>query len=801
MDADGSIRTQFDDLVAGIRRAGGKPLSVSALSSATGLSAVDIMKWLSILEKHGQVHVQNRFSGVYVHWKGEPEKNPHASHGTDPAYSSAGQHQSEIEIARQREEEGKQRRAAEQPSGAEKEEAEREYEETFGAQEDEALAMQRHKEVLESAGADLVDVSEKIESIGNLISELKKQKSTRKKTVHGEKGAKNGNGITLITDRTPDAASSSLEDLTHEGGNAGASLPPHEVFGEPDTEEPLGEVSREDGEAGIPAPGQEDGNQNRDGTQLSESTVQKQEEPQAKERKKIAPKILPLKRAHIGEKTDVEEAAHEEETKVSAPELISPESMELALIADEQPSGMQIKPILPKRKIRIQKITRMEPVQPTSVSLQFSEKMARHIRKIVAQSQEIEKLKMDKEKLLNEHYLPMQRRLEVEIETISDRVLRMEKNILSMQERAGGLPGQVQNVEKLQISTIKAHAEMKKAHDEASALVEEATRLLSEEREKMSMMVEQSRQELAEHRAKSEELEGAIGKIARMEEEAANLVITARGALAEQAERLATAEKNASELTALKDEIAEGVSTAKREMASAKGVLSGLEKQMTQMRQIEIWAESIRQEYGKKMVEVDDYIRNGNEEFETLRESVEANFVRRYLKELRQLTDSYTFELGQVKNAEGNIDQRISEEKKKLDDLLEEGRKISYLYEMQSREIEGGEKFGQHAESFRTLSEIAAQRTQLEHMIAQVVGNRAEHQAREMAAAGKGHGMTGAKRKPAAKSAKGGTASANAGRKAAKGSAKAAKAGRKTPAARKSAKQSSKPGKAKRGRR
>ena len=176
-------------------------------------------------------------------------------------------------------------------------------------------------------------------------------------------------------------------------------------------------------------------------------------------------------------------------------------------------------------------------------------------------------------------------------------------------------------------------------------------------------------------------------------------------------------------------------------------------------------------------------------QFETLRESVEANFVRRYLRELRQLTDSYTFELNQVKNAEGNIDQRITEEKKKLDDLLEEGRKIAYLYEMQSREIEGGDAFEQHGEEFRTLSEIAAQRTQLEQMIAQVVGNKSEYKGKEAPAEPeKKYGMLTAEAARKAKSAH----AKSGGKKAHAAKASSVKRGKASRA---------KPGKAKKGRR
>jgi len=639
MEPDGRIRTQFDDLVSAIRNSGGKTVRVAELASVTGLSTVNVMKWLAILEKNGQVHVENRLTGVYVVWSGEREAAPLArsATGAESVSLPINAQQSEIEIARQNEQETRKAREqallskaiagdsgqdgdgqeirTDEEQNAETEIRENEQTPQSAQLSGEELAMLRHRQIIESAGEQLLDVGEKIEKIGTIISELKKRKgaAARKNSLDDAKKGTAGE-MTEIAESAQDS------DLPDSDGDMHRK---EEFFGEPGIEEPAGGV---------------------DG-------VSEDSEPEsAPARKKWKETMVA-----VAEKKQDEPPAQELDGQT--------------LFSDSESGLGKIQPIYPKRKIRIGKMKRPEPAQPTSASLQFSERLARHVKKITAQTQEIEKLKMEKEKLLSEHYVPMQRRLEVEIETISDRVLRMEKNILSMQQRASELPNRVQTVEKLQISTIKAHAEMRRAHDEASALVEEAALQLSGEREKMAMMVEQSRQEIAEHRAKSEELAGTIEKISQMEEEAANLVISARGALAEQAERLASAEKNAQELAALKEGIAESVATAKREMAAAKGVLSGLEKQMTQMRQIEVWAGSIKQDYEKKMLEIDDYIRNGNGEFETLRESVEANFVRRYLRELRQLTDSYTFELNQVKNAEGNIDQRISEEKAKLDAL------------------------------------------------------------------------------------------------------------------------------------
>ncbi|MFA6907786.1 MAG: hypothetical protein WC263_03075 [Candidatus Micrarchaeia archaeon] len=378
------------------------------------------------------------------------------------------------------------------------------------------------------------------------------------------------------------------------------------------------------------------------------------------------------------------------------------------------------------KPVKIEKMKRPAPVEISGVTLQFSERIERQMKRIERQAREIDALRQEKEKLLSDHYLPLQNRLESELETISDRVLHVQGKVANLQKNAAGLPAQISSVEKVQASSIKAHGDMRRAYDEACALLEESGKQLAEEREKMEIILEQSREELSRHSAMSGELHGTMGRIEEMEEEASSRVSSARAALSEQAERLASAETHANGLRALRGEISESITEMKREVASAKRVLSDLERQMGQMRQIEEYAGSIRKDYDARMLEIDDYIKNGNREFETLRESVEANFVRRYLRELRALTESYSFEFGQAKRMESDIDTRIADERRKLESLFEEGKKISYLFETQARAPEGSEKFEAHAETFTALSDISSNRSQVASMIAQVIGGRTE---------------------------------------------------------------------------
>jgi len=650
-----SIRTQFDDLLASLKAAGGKPVSASQLSSRCAMSQSDVLMWLSVLEKTGQVRIENRFGGVYATWTGmqEEKKEPHTeSRQPAPEHS--------ISIARERELGARGRLA---PAETAEE------------------ARQRHELLLKTAAADLASVSEQLEKVDGMLLKLKEKRA--------------------------------------EGEMAEAETPVQRI---PPIEAAKGS---ERGKSSKFAGAAKNGEGLQKAGELAKKEKRAAEEKALKEKEKQESAAALLER--IEKEIEFSTPPKDELQGGRVPSIAEETLLPASAFEIGEPAKEKIRPIYPAGKARPDRIKKPSPVQVTGVSLQFSEKLSRQIKRILQQSQAIEAVRKEKEQLLTEHYLPMQRKLESEIETISDRVLRMEKNILALHQRAADLPGKVGSVEKLQQSSIKAYEEMRKIYDEASALIEESTRALSEEREKMEEMVEASRSEIAQHRAKTEELQKALSHISKLEEESANLVISARAALAEQAERLATAEKYSSELSALKSSIKDSVESIKKEIAATKGVLTSIEKQIGQMRHIELWSQSIKEEYEKNMAEIGDYIKHGNEEFDTLREAVEANFVRRYLKELRALTDSYSFEFGQVKAMESNLDARLAEEKRKLEELIEEGRRISYLYETQSREIAGEGKIEERAEAFKSMDKLSEQRQQLQSVIAQVAGNEQQY--------------------------------------------------------------------------
>ncbi len=166
MDADGRIRTQFDDLVASLKLAGGRPQSVSELSSAARLPAGGVVKWLYILEKHGQVRLENRLSGIYASWTGEPEK---ARPPADEAVAVSHPFESDIDIARERESEAQ--RTMDDDSQKKK-----------SGQEE----RMRHRVALDAADAELASVGEKISRINSLLTDLKQKRSEAKQSAAAE---------------------------------------------------------------------------------------------------------------------------------------------------------------------------------------------------------------------------------------------------------------------------------------------------------------------------------------------------------------------------------------------------------------------------------------------------------------------------------------------------------------------------------------------------------------------------------------------------------------------------------------
>ena len=478
MDEHGRIKTQFDDLLDSIKNGGGKPISVHALAAASGMTVRDVLKWAEILEKDGKVRMHNSIDSTYVSWLS----------GTDPGAEAPGPAQPKIKL-----------------------------------------------DIVKSINVGDVVVTQGRNSASDhdiLIAQ------------HHEDRAK----------ATKDMPVSPIN-LDIAAYHRSASRHPREQKG---AQKPPKEAKHVDSKADIVG---QNGHLQKIGDMLSSFHGKKKSEAKNIPLSSVLQEVSPPPQEPEKSQADENQAAellarleagfaHQEDESYSSeldseteretapePEISVPknayETEEPEFVVDNAGANAKrpakFAPALPA----MEKIEAVQPLKMAGVPVRLSEKLSKHLQKIEAQAGRIKSLRAEKEKLLNEHYIPIQRKLESELETVSDRILSMEKNIMEMQKRAISMPEKIGEIDQVQLSTLKAHDEIRRAYDEASALIEESNHTLSEERDKIESMLEKGRQEIAQHRAKTGELLNTLERITQMEAESAQKVDVAREVLHE----------------------------------------------------------------------------------------------------------------------------------------------------------------------------------------------------------------------------------------------------------------------------
>lgn len=316
----------------------------------------------------------------------------------------------------------------------------------------------------------------------------------------------------------------------------------------------------------------------------------------------------------------------------------------------------------------------------------FSGKLATHMAKISAKAAQIDRLKAEKKKILREIYTPLESKVQGELEEISDRILDYESRMLKLREHVASLPNEISDVSERHEKMAAVAREMQTAYDETNALLEQSLSTIEEARAIAQEKSDEIRRRTVEQEFGIGKAEGALSELAKMQSEAESRLEAARGALEQQRQALQSSQTGFAALSHAKAEIEGELEAMKSEISRQHSVLSDLDSHIGRMEKVREWVQSNRKEYDRRMSELAEYVRNGDAEYSKMRESVEANFVRRYLKELRAVSEGYEFELSQAQMHEAEIDSQISKVKGELGTLIEEGKHLAQLHEMQLAE-------------------------------------------------------------------------------------------------------------------
>jgi chromosome segregation ATPase len=304
----------------------------------------------------------------------------------------------------------------------------------------------------------------------------------------------------------------------------------------------------------------------------------------------------------------------------------------------------------------------------------FSTKLKERMDSVNAMCDEIEKLKSKKEELLREVYDPLEKKFGSELDAISDKLVKNERMILNLQQRALNMPEEVEGIEKQLLKIQEIEKEARNTFDDVNGQMGESLRELASLQHGAEGKLETAKRNIYAESAALDEMDRTLSRINAIEGEARETIDGAVARMSEEGEYIEKVGSALGELEKMKRTLNNSISALRENVSAQKASLNRMEEEISKIAVIDGLVEKYKDGYVKKVEELSGYIREGEREYETLREAVEANFVGRYLKDLNDITSSYEFELGEAKKVEKSIDEKIDEKKKDLNELLRQGR-------------------------------------------------------------------------------------------------------------------------------
>jgi ABC-type transporter Mla subunit MlaD len=625
------ISTDVDKIIRELRAVGSSGLEFRELRAATGLDSDGLAKWLAVLEEQGSVQIEHHLTKQICYWTGE--------------------------------------RAAERE------------EEATGAREGRSTAFEKLRappedEIALTSKPAQEEIEEDADELQKRIFELERTLKEEGVDVEAEESklAKDVEEQLNAEEEDSEAVSERREaqNISRKGDyKKKEQIAPEEV----EQVEKILNAKNED------AMEEEEGGKERE-AEMGESRPKfEDEKEEAFSAKEIG-----------GEDEDAAEVEQERPSPVSRLATIRPKKVSMEKSAGDFSSSRN-KVTAPRIKIPKAKpidvseyIVDMEEATPKMRPDHFQGKLTSHLAAISEQMDKIGKLKLEKEKLLREVYSPLEQKLESEIDVISSRIMERERIILKLREAVAALPDKAASLEAGYSKMRKLGQQAQEQYDQTDTLLEESLSGLADAKEKLGEEAEQVRQQITSQQVRVEELEKGMKSVAVQKDALVAAVDSAHELIMQESAMLRKAQGAVEKLSELQTGINGEVKGLQRNMAGQNRILEEMEKQLTTLAEIERWVDENRKEYAGMISQVEDYAGEADREYLSLREEVEANFVRRYLRELRVSTDNYQFEIEHAQEREAGIDERIAKSKEKLGSMIAEGKKISYLYEMQARE-------------------------------------------------------------------------------------------------------------------
>lgn len=376
----------------------------------------------------------------------------------------------------------------------------------------------------------------------------------------------------------------------------------------------------------------------------------------------------------------------EEEPVDSVPEAESEEAEDAEAsedepeMAEEEPDAAPVKPAYSKETLRPDK----------ERAADVRELMGTYMDEINKEKSKIESLKKERESLYREKFATMEGKMQADIVVLTEKIIEKESKIAEIKERVLELPDKVEELGRLQQQLDTLKKEGREALQRTSARAEEYLGGMRESKSAIEERMAQVESVLDAQSAKVKELERMGGALdARAGKMKAAIDVTKsqldemNSAMSSLVDDLQAVEKMKADASSLSDSI-------KHEVASRGTELASLEEEIAGIERMEHWVQEYIRDYEQKIEDIEHYVSKSEDEMTELKEAAEGLYMKKYLGELENMTDSYQNELHDAVSREKEIEMKLTESRARVTDLVTESQQM--IRKLKSEAPEATEK-------------------------------------------------------------------------------------------------------------
>ncbi|MBD3397642.1 hypothetical protein GF412_00715 [Candidatus Micrarchaeota archaeon] len=378
---------------------------------------------------------------------------------------------------------------------------------------------------------------------------------------------------------------------------------------------------------------------------------------------------------------------------------------------EEEPRAAAPRPAPKEESPKPQPIPRMEvvsegPPQPMKKRLEKSrflhlhprqtgklrERLDDYLHLIREGKEELKQLEGEKEKIHREGFLSLEKEFEASLDNLEYALLEKEKRILEAKEMMSTLPEKIEEIDQMQEALRKFDSEAGTVLSKTKEGLDENWSNLREASEELNEELARGEKEAMRDRSRMMQLRDMLQSMNTAEAQLRETLEAGRASIEEMEDKVRTVEESLEDLVDSRTIISERVehiqSTLERRMRS----LDELREELEKIEKIEQWFQGYSEDYQGKMDELQQYVHESEEELARIKKAAEIEYVRKYLKELDAAEGKYREGLGSLEMEEASIDEKISDVRDRIKQLMRESSELMSKYrEMSEEEQEFGE--------------------------------------------------------------------------------------------------------------